>query len=371
MGASCNGFLDQGTRVTEPLGLPNSNGLEPREARPERHTALSPPRPHLRRTEFSRSRQRRALRRAKVGRGRLVSPRGGLTKQHSISRIAGIGGAFAAIVSILWEYARMAPDYRFIVEPWSLRGFELTEGWVVAAMGLGLLALFLNAQIEEQSFTRTIAVAVAAWFAAVLIAQFPDPPAIDFKLANPVGLLLTLLIAIIVMGTALAIVGDRFAGRRRNLVRWSGAVVLTAVLFPLVVRPSLVEGSSIELSVIVAIGLAVLFAAALAGNPRELAPVRVLLVSTAAAWLVVTTIAGSVRSALLREQEIEGAAATYVDTQITSGMMIAWFGCLLVFVAGVALWARRRDHIANQARARRQHEAARASAAEIEAAAKL
>lgn len=287
--------------------------------------------------------------------------------------MVGIAGAVAIISSILWEYTRMSPDYRFSqVEPWSLRGFELTEGRVVAAMGLGLLALFFNARKEEQSFARTIAVAAAAWFAAVLIAQFPDPPLIEFKLANPIGLLLTFLIAIIVMSTTLAAVGDRFAGRRRNIARWAGAVALTLVFFPLVVRPILVEGSSVELSLVVGIGLAILFAAALAGRPRELAPVRVLLISTGAAWLVVTTIAGSVRSTLLRHQieelDIQG---TYVDTQITSGMMIAWFGCLLVFVSGVALWAKLRDHIANQARARRQHEAARASAAEIEAAAKL
>ena len=35
--------------------------------------------------------------------------------------------------SVLWEYVRMKPDYRYIVEPWSIRGYETTQGWVIFA----------------------------------------------------------------------------------------------------------------------------------------------------------------------------------------------------------------------------------------------
>ena len=39
--------------------------------------------------------------------------------------------------SILWEYVRVRPDYRFVIEPWSQRGYDINQGWVIA-IGAGL-----------------------------------------------------------------------------------------------------------------------------------------------------------------------------------------------------------------------------------------
>ncbi|MDH3425626.1 MAG: hypothetical protein OEM22_03040 [Acidimicrobiia bacterium] len=281
----------------------------------------------------------------------------------------GIAGAVAMIVSPAWEYARMVPDYRFLVEPWSVRGYELTQGAVISAMGVGLLLLFLNALRAEGRFGQTIAIAAGAWFAAILIAQFPDPPPIDFKISSPLAILVTFIVSMILVSAGLALFGGSEPLSQRAAIRWAGGVGLTVVLFLAVVRPVFVDGSTMNLSVIVAILLGIFLIAGVAGRPRELAPVRVLLICTFAAWIVVTTIGGSIRATLLRLQVEElGVAAGYNDTQITSGVMLAFAGSLLVFFGGVAVWARRRDHLDNVARARRQHEAAAESAAELEAA---
>ena len=43
--------------------------------------------------------------------------------------------------SVLWEYVRMKPDYRYLVEPWSIRGYETTQGWVIFAAAAAVLLL--------------------------------------------------------------------------------------------------------------------------------------------------------------------------------------------------------------------------------------
>ena len=37
----------------------------------------------------------------------------------------GVVGALLTIQTVVWEYARMRPDYGFIVDPWSMRGYEI------------------------------------------------------------------------------------------------------------------------------------------------------------------------------------------------------------------------------------------------------
>ena len=37
-------------------------------------------------------------------------------------------GALLVIVSVVFEFARMKPTNQYLVEPWSLRGYEMTIG---------------------------------------------------------------------------------------------------------------------------------------------------------------------------------------------------------------------------------------------------
>jgi hypothetical protein len=120
--------------------------------------------------------------------------------------------------------------------------------------------------------------------------------------------------------------------------------------------------------VLVAVAYGILLLGAVAGRPRELATVRVLLVSVVGGWIYITTMAGSVRSSLVTEQMETGIAASYKDTQITSGIMIAFIAALIVFAGAAGIWAERRDRLTVLARAKRQHEAALESAAELESA---
>ena len=102
--------------------------------------------------------------------------------------------------------------------------------------------------------------------------------------------------------------------------------------------------------------------------PAELGVARILIISVAFAWFVEAVSAGAARSTLIRLQlETTGSAAQYKDAQITSGMILAFFGFALAFVGAVALWAGRRDQIAAQQRASQQRAAAEDSLSQIAA----
>ena len=51
-------------------------------------------------------------------------------KKHPAPLLALLGAIIAA-QSIFWELARVQPAYRFIVEPWSVRGYNTTQGRII------------------------------------------------------------------------------------------------------------------------------------------------------------------------------------------------------------------------------------------------
>jgi len=63
--------------------------------------------------------------------------------KHPWSKIAITLGSAIVMVSVVWEMARTNPAYGFLVEPWSLRGYELDQGWTYFAIGAALLLLAL------------------------------------------------------------------------------------------------------------------------------------------------------------------------------------------------------------------------------------
>jgi hypothetical protein len=280
-----------------------------------------------------------------------------------------IGGSALIVISALFEYVRMHPDYRFIVEPWSLRGYETTQGRVVVAIGIGLLLLSLVTLKENASLRYAIAAAGVAWLAAIFIADLADPEPVDLELAAPLAILLTAVGSWIVVASVFAFAGERLPTKGRSLMRAGAWIVITLIVYFALVAPNVVSSSStVEVPVLIAIAYGIALLGAVAGRPRELATVRILLVSVVGGWIYITTMAGSVRSSLVTEQMETGIAASYKDTQITSGIMIAFIAALIVFAGAAGIWAERRDRLTVLARAKRQHEAALESAAELESA---
>lgn len=268
--------------------------------------------------------------------------------------------------SVCWEYVRMKPDYRYIVDPWSLRGYETTQGWVILAMGVALLVLAvpLSLRLLKGTLVESLILAGATTAFATFVPILADAPD-----QEPGGVLVWSLAAL--LGLAAVAVAVRFLpkdlrGAWRNLARF-GILAGVIVLAGLVVYDRLLAGRSVPLWVLVLILMLTLDVLTLSRPPYELAPYRLLLIGVTLAWVVALICAGSIRSTLFRLQfEQMGIPAEYRDIQITSGILLTWVGGLLAFAGSVALWARRRDELQEHSRAGQQLAVAAVSATELE-----
>lgn len=288
-------------------------------------------------------------------------------KQHLVRNLA-ILGAVMVIASVPFEYVRMAPSYRFLVEPWSIRGYDLTQGKVVGAIGICVLALLLLAAADRGSTLFNAVVGFGVWLAAVLISQFPDPRPIDLELEPFAGIVLVFVIAYIVGRGIVNMLAGRLPPKMRRYTTLGITVVLFLVGYLAIAGPNFVEPNSmeVELSVIVAVLFGVIILSASTAQPRALAVARMAMNATLIGAIAVATVGGGARAHLIEQQvEIMGVSGTYRDSQITSGLMIAFAGMLIAFLASVGLWARKRDRLLVKARAERQHQAAKDSAAEL------
>lgn len=281
----------------------------------------------------------------------------------------GIIGAVLTMQTIFWEYARMRPDYGFIVEPWAIRGFETVHGSIAVAIGAIALAAVLAVAWpgSEQPRNGALIVGGVAVAGTVVTAVLGGG---DYTLTPgfPVIALLTLTLSSIAFGVVRSVAGDRPLLRKfwfRQLILW-GLIVVIAVVIERTIGG---KETSIPQWVAIGVVMAVIGGLSLAPEPRQLAANRMLMFSSVIAAIALALSAGAVRSTLVRMQmEAGGVPALYKDTQVTSGHLLAVFGMVLVFFASVALWARRRDAILTAQRAQRQRAAAEASAAEIQAA---
>lgn len=283
--------------------------------------------------------------------------------------VLGIFGALLTAQSILWEYGRMHPNYGFIVEPWSIRGFETVHGSVGTATGiLALLAVLAVAWKGSEELRYGIPITLGIGVGATAIAAVFSGDDHTLTPGFPVIALLTLILTIVLYRV--------FTSLRKTSIFvtnfWLRSLVMIVLLgvTGFVVNAA-IGGKRITLPVWVMIGIIFLLLAALSisPEPRELAANRMLMFSSIAGAAALALSAGAVRSTLIRlQRETIGVAAQYKDTQVTSGHLMATIGLVFVFFAAVALWARRRDAILTAQRVRRQREAAEASAAEIAAA---
>ncbi|MBM3695372.1 MAG: hypothetical protein FJW79_05515 [Actinobacteria bacterium] len=287
-------------------------------------------------------------------------------RNRSLSLIVLGTGLMAA--SVCWEYARVRPDYRYLVEPWSIRGYQTTQGWVILATALALLALALPLGLRwfkgRWLESALVAAGVTAFATMVpVVAKAPEHA--------PGGVVIWGLAALLGLA-ALALVRralptERLGWWRRPILL--GVFAAVTALGGMLVYALLFGDRDIPLWILVLILMTTVSVLVIARTPHELAPYRLLLAGIVLAWIVALVSAGAVRSTLLRLQvENMGISTQYRDVQITSGVLIAWVGGFLAVAGSVALWARRRDELEEHTRAGRQMAVAEISAAEMEAA---
>jgi MFS family permease len=268
--------------------------------------------------------------------------------------------------SVFWEYVRVKPDYRYIVQPWSIRGYETTQGWVIFAGALAvlILAIPLSLRLLKGKLFESIVVAALVTAFATLVPVLANAPD-----QTPGGILIW--VFAVLLGLALTALAGRLLplnalGSWRKLALFGGFAGITA-LAGLVIYDQLLSGRTVPMWVLMLILMATLDLMVLSRRPAELSSYRLLLLGVTMVWVVALVCAGSLRSTLLGLQiDKIGIAAEYRDIQITSGVLLCWAGGLLAFFGAVALWARRRDELQEHSRAGQQLAVAAISATELE-----
>lgn len=271
----------------------------------------------------------------------------------------------------------MDPQTPYLVEPWSLRGYESIHGSIVFTIGLliGLAGLAtIWGRSKEPAFSRIIAVAMGAGAIGLAAIYGTDEVTmgggfLGWIMAAIGGYVIKAAIGPYVSKLSLTAASNEAA---RSAIRILSSLAIFA-LATVALNVTLFGTERDALPVVwVTLGAALLVGLAITGTPAELAANRMLIFSTVAGGWAIALSAAAMRTNLLAAQfELDGIAGQYKDTQITSGYFIALFGTLLAFVGATSLWAKRRDIIISQQRAEQQRAAAVASAAEIQAALEL
>lgn len=281
------------------------------------------------------------------------------------TKIAVALGPALIIASVFWEFARMQPDYKFLIEPWSMKGTEMIHGDVFFTLGVLLLIAGVATSWEKAtkplySAAITVFIVAAAVGVAAVYADKDVSVTINLVYAGILSLILA---------SALSV------GLKSRLRDKSGlfkrALPLFGVLF--VVLLGIMLATVVDTTVTMAAWTAILIvmgyfgALVLTLRPTDMAANRMLIIGNVAVWATITASAGAMRSTLMTTQlELNGISAQYKDTQAALGWWIAGFGVTLAFVGAVGLWAKRRDYVAAIARAKKQRAAADKSTREIQ-----
>jgi hypothetical protein len=273
------------------------------------------------------------------------------------------------IASLLWEYARVKPDFRFIVEPWSVRGYETTQGLVIAAIGVAIIVVALLVVRLGDSLIPSIAITAGVTVFAVVLTVLSG--ADDVELGWPANWGLAVLAGFVAQSAASRWLPAEMQRTLRRLATtgiWLGTILITGI----VIFTPLFGSSSAPLWVIVLVTLLLLNALVLIQQPQQLAVHRLLINGVLMGWVVGLSMSAALRSTLSRlqvEWSLENLGVESVpdlrDLQITSGVMMVWAGGLLAFAGAVAIWAHRREQIEAQQRSQQQLDAARKSAEEL------
>jgi hypothetical protein len=265
--------------------------------------------------------------------------------------------------SMAWEFVRVEPTYRFLIDPWSLRGYEVAQGLVIAAgaVVIAVLAILLSYGVLKETLAHSIiGVAMLVGF-GVIAALLADAPRV--KMPFPVHVILSAIGAVVARSVLERFIPDLWSKRRRaarvGLLLAGFLVALFAIVGPVL------QNERPFWLVVTVIGV-FLGALAMFRAPQALAGWRMVINGIVGIWVMSMAMAASLRVTLDRVQfDLNGISADVKNLQITSGVLWAWFGGLIAFVGAVGMWAKRRDEIIAHERARQQQEAARESEAQL------
>ena len=291
------------------------------------------------------------------------------------TKIALALGPAIMIASVAWEYASVDPEYIYLIQPWSLRGYETVHGSIIAAIGVLLLIGGLSTSMERSM--KPLNSALIVGYLIVGATGFAAYFAVDTLTIN-LGAVQGIVISLLLANTVAIALKSLFGESNKVIKRALLTFVPLLAGFYLLINTTLV-GNPLTLPTwsVVFIVLLGLGAFSLAIKPMNMGANRMLIIVTVAAWAVILLSAGAIRQSLIGLQlitdqgdDLLGIATQYKDTQAAAGWWLAGLGVSIMFFGAVGLWARRRDVVASIARAKKQRLAAEESAREIEEAAK-
>lgn len=286
------------------------------------------------------------------------------------TKIAAAVGPAIIIATVFWEMARMNPSYRFLVNPWAMRGTELTQGTVFAVLGI-LLLIVAVVTAWEKSLTPAVSAGVVAFvvIAATVVAFVFANEDFTFRFSPVSTAVVSLLLASGVAVALRSLFGRDGGLFKRALPIFVVAWILIFGLMAITLIDVTIDVPTWQSIFVVFLAIGAL---AVAIRPLDMGANRMLIISTVAVWVTITASAGAMRQALIDAQLAHVSAdgttnisAPFKDTQAAAGWWLAGFGATIAFVGAVGLWARRRDLVATIARAKRQRAAAEVSAKEI------
>lgn len=283
-------------------------------------------------------------------------------------------GPAIMLASIFWEYARTSPDYNFLIEPWSVRGFEIVHGAVIGVAAALLLLGSLLTSMQRAMKPRNSALIVSYIVVAAtgFTAMFARD-SITITISPSTNVILSILLGSVLSLALRSLLGDSV----KLLSRATLTLIPLSLVFFLLFAASIMDDPiSVPAWLLVFIVFLTNGMLSIAIQPIDMSANRMLLMASVAGWGLVTFSAGAIRQSLIDIQMVTdqgggvfGIAAPYKDTQAAGGWWLAGFGGFVMFIGAVGLWAKRRDVVAAVARAKRQRAAAEQSAREIQDAA--
>jgi hypothetical protein len=290
------------------------------------------------------------------------------------SKVALVLGPMIMIASVAWEYARLKPDYNFLIEPWSLRGYDTRQGWAIVAMGVllvigGILTSWEGSIKPAVSAGVTMYLVAAATGVTALFTIGTERAVTDITIETVSGLMISALLAASISLSLRSMFRHKSAVFKRAMPLFIVLFVVFALLVSTVTGTQL----SIQTTALVLIVLLVMAGLSISIRPIDVAANRMMILTTVAAWSVVVLSAGAIRQTLVSAQTAfvqsngaTGVSAQYKDIQTAGGWWLAGLGITVAWVGAIGLWAKRRDIVAARARARKQRSAADKSAQEIQ-----
>jgi len=291
------------------------------------------------------------------------------------TKIALVIGPVIMISTVAWEYARMKPDYNFLVQPWAIRGYDTTHGWVIVTLGVllvigGLLTAWEGSGKPAISAGVTVLLVAAATGFTAVFTSGTDKAITELSIEPVSGMIIATLLAASVALSLRSLFRDKSVVLKRAFPMF----VVLFIIFSIAISTALV-GSQVAIQswALVLIVFLAMAGMSISIRPAAVAANRMMIFTTVAAWAVVVLSAGAIRQSLVSAQKAyvyaDGAtdiSAQYKDVQTAGGWWLAGLGITVAWVGAIGLWAKRRDVVAAMARARKQRAAAEESAQEIQ-----